>query len=248
MENIDERPCTKYYNDMKRTGVLMLLLPLSMVLFMSITCASVPPELASMELLPEMLPADITPAQALQAYETLYGEPPHLEPLPAQPPPEEPPPVHIASVPEPEHVFDPSEISVELYEITKREVQDLILDLNRTIRTRDFDTWVSHMAESYFRQISSRAFLDERSEELYRRDIMVARSMGRDTRQVQRVTLRTATDYFIRIVVPSRSNDHVDDIEYVSENRVKAYTIDARGNRLVLYDLEIIGGNWKIIN
>ena len=221
-----------------------------------------PQELASIDSLAEILPAEVTPAQALQIYESLSVAPLPVQPPPAEPPHVEPllsvqhplvelPPVQIVSVPEPaqeEHVFDPSEISVERYEITKKEVQDLIIDLNRTIRARDFNKWVSHLAESYYREISSRTFLEEKTEELYRRDIMVARSMGRDTRLVQRTILRTATDYFTRIVVPSRSNDHVDDIDFVSENRVKAYTIDARGNRLVLYDLEIIGGNWKIIN
>ena len=229
----------------------MLLLLLSMVLVISITCASVPQELVSLELSPEMLspemlPIEMLPGQELPAYETLQEALLSLQPAPV-----EAPPAHAASVPEPEqeeHVFDPRDISVERYEIAKREVQDLIIDLNKTIRARDFDTWVSHLAESYYREISSRAFLEARTEELYRRDVMVARSMGRDTRQVQRAILRTATDYFIRIVVPSRSNDHVDDIDFVSENRVKAYTIDSRGNRLVLYDLEIIGGKWKIIN
>ena len=72
--------------------------------------------------------------------------------------------------------------------------------------------------------------------------------MGRNPRLVQKRILRTPRDYFDNVVVPSRSNDRVDDISFISENRVKAYTEDNRGNRVVLYDLEIIDNTWKIIN
>jgi uncharacterized protein YigE (DUF2233 family) len=50
------------------------------------------------------------------------------------------------------------------------------------------------------------------------------------------------------VVVPSRANDRVDDIEFASQKRVKAYTVTPNGTRLRLYDLEHIGDQWKIIN
>ena len=77
---------------------------------------------------------------------------------------------------------------------------------------------------------------------------MVATSLGRDPRQVEKKILRTARDYFENVVVPSRSNDQVDDIEFISDTQVKAYTIDARGHRLILYNLENIDDQWKIIS
>ena len=163
----------------------------------------------------------------------------------AEPPP--PPQEVIAEVPE-EEIFTPINISQEMYENTKADVQALVADLNRIIRARDYNTWTQNLAESYLREISSRAFLDERTEELYRRDQMVASSLGRDPRQVEKKILRTARDYFEFVVVPSRSNDHVDDIEFITDNQVKAYTVDTRGHRLILYNLEIIGSKWKIIS
>jgi hypothetical protein len=175
-----------------------------------------------------------------------------MEPEPPQTPvsaePVVPQPVEILVQIQEEQVFHPGSISEAQYEAAKLEVQALIADLNQIIRARNFEAWVSHLAISYYEQISSRAFLDERTEDLYRRDQIVAQNMGRDPRLVERRVLRTARDFFTHIVVPSRSNDRVDDIDFVSENRVKAYTIDARGNRLILYDLEIIGGKWMIAN
>jgi hypothetical protein len=48
--------------------------------------------------------------------------------------------------------------------------------------------------------------------------------------------------------VPSRANDRVDDIEFISQKRVKAYTVSQKGERLRLYDLEKTNEGWKIIN
>jgi hypothetical protein len=62
------------------------------------------------------------------------------------------------------------------------------------------------------------------------------------------VVLRTARDYFTNVVVPARKNDRVDDIEFISANQVKAYTVDSQGQRLVLYNLDKTDGEWKITN
>lgn len=147
-----------------------------------------------------------------------------------------------------EPVFDPSSISQEKYETAKADVQALISNLNRIIRARNYDAWVQHLADSYFEEISSQSFLEEKTEELYRRDQIVAANTGKNPRMVEKKILRTARDYFTHVVVPARSNDWLDDIDFISENRVKAYTVDSRGNRLVLYDLEIINNKWKIIS
>jgi hypothetical protein len=63
----------------------------------------------------------------------------------------------------------------------------------------------------------------------------------------KRRTLKSLEDYFLYVVVPSRDNDHVDDIEFVTQSRVKAYTETPKGQRR-LYDLESSGNTWKIIN
>jgi hypothetical protein len=107
---------------------------------------------------------------------------------------------------------------------------------------------VSHLADSYLKEISSRGFLEEKTEELYRRDQIVARNRGGNPNLVEKRVLKTARDYFNYVVVPSRANDRVDDISFLSETRVRAYTIDERRRRkLVLYDLVSINNEWMII-
>jgi len=144
--------------------------------------------------------------------------------------------------------FDPASITKERHDAAKAEVQALIADLNRIIRARNYNGWLDHLADSYLEEISSQAFLEERTEELYRRDQIVAQNTGRNPNHVQKKILRVPRDYFDNVVVPSRSNDRMDDIDFISENRVKAYTINSHGQRLILYDLEMIANKWKIIN
>jgi hypothetical protein len=160
---------------------------------------------------------------------------------------EEPAPQAITSSEEEE--FDPASISEEKYAAAKADIQGLIVDLNRIMRARNYNAWLSHLDASYYRHISSQGFLEEKTEELYKRDQIVATNSGKDPRNVQKRILKTPRDYFDNVVVPSRSNDRVDDIAFVSIDHVRAYTLDSRGQRLILYELATSGDHqWKIIN
>jgi len=46
----------------------------------------------------------------------------------------------------------------------------------------------------------------------------------------QKIVLRDLKDYFMYVVVPSRANDRVDDIEFIGQNRVKAFTVTEKIN------------------
>jgi hypothetical protein len=142
----------------------------------------------------------------------------------------------ISRQPEPpvEKTFDPSSITKEEFDTTKLEVQQLIEKLNGIIKTKNYTGWVSYLAEDYFRLISSKEYLD--------------RINKMDRMRKANLVLSSARDYFNNVVVPSRANDRVDDIEFVSHERVKAYTVSQKGERLRLYDLEKTDEGWKIIN
>jgi hypothetical protein len=162
--------------------------------------------------------------------------------------PVETPVITSAEAPE-EDVFDPNSISEEVFVAAKKDITALVVQLNRIIRDRNYNTWVTYLSDSYLQEINSRDFLDEKTEELHRRDQVVAQNLGRDPNAVPKRILRTARDYFDYVVVPSRTNDRVDDIGFISETRVRAYTIDERrGQRLVLYDLASINSKWLIVN
>ena len=216
---------------MKRNGLLSVL-PVILVL----ACGSGP---KPVEQAPEQ------PAPAVQPAAPV-AQPAASAPQPVPPPPPDPQPVQ--STPAVEEVFDPATITEEKFAAAKADVQALIGDLNRIIKAKNYNAWISYLSASYLEEISSQSFLEEKTEELYKRDLIVATNLGRDPKRVSKKILKTPKDYFDNVVVPSRSNDRMDDIAFVSENRVKAYTMDNRGQRLVLYDLEIIDNKWKIIN
>ena len=205
----------------------MLLLPF----FLILSCETVPDQMEAEfpESPPEIALAALPPESPVQAA------------LPA----EEMPAVEIPAV---AMVFDPGNISNERYESTKVDIQGLIEELNRIIRARNYSAWREYLADSYLVVLSSQEFLEEKTEELYMRDQFVAQNTGRDPRNVRKRILATPSDYFDHVVVPSRSNDRLDDIAFISDNHVRAYTVDTRGNRLILYDLAMIDNKWKIIS
>jgi len=134
--------------------------------------------------------------------------------------------------------FDPHSISQEVFNATKIDVQHFVEKLNHIIRSKNFTAWKEELSPSFFEGISSGQFLQQVSES--------------DALKTRGIVIKTVEDYFNNVVVPSRANSRLDDIEFVSQNRVKAYTIvinrEGQAQRLRLYDLEYTGNLWKIIN
>jgi hypothetical protein len=134
--------------------------------------------------------------------------------------------------------FDPTKVSQERYLSTRDEVQKFIEEQNRIIRDRNFEAWRMSLSSEYFKEISSAENLRRISEQ--------------PAMKTRRIVLRTAQDYFDYVVVPSRADLRVDEIEFISVNRVKAFTLTTNKageeQRLRLYDLEKIGNSWTIIN
>jgi len=137
-------------------------------------------------------------------------------------------------------VFDPRAVSQEHYAATRDEVQRFIESLNQIIRNRNFNAWRDCLSPEYLANISRPEFLEELSE-----------SPALKTRRPP-IVLRSVQDYFTHVVVPSRANLRVDDIEFLGENRVRALAVrtlnSGEERREILYDLEKINNTWKIIN
>ena len=217
---------------MKQFG-LLLIVPFVLAL----SCETVP-EQSDLEFLLDLI----------EGGELITVEPPPQAPSEEFPPEGSPSrePVAVLLPPE-ERSFDPNNISESLFETTKTDIQTLIRELDAIIKARNYDAWLGYLSESHRQEMSSPTFLEDRTEELYRRNQLVAAAMGKNPRTVERQTLRTLRDYFDNVVVPSRANDRVDDIAFISETKIRAYTVNNRGVRLILYDLERIGDTWKII-
>jgi hypothetical protein len=129
--------------------------------------------------------------------------------------------------------FDPASITKEEYDSAKADVKQFIQKLNGIIRAKNYTGWVSYLSAEYFSHISSREYLDR-----------INRTFN--------LQLTSARDYFTRVVVPSRANDRIDnteiDIQYVAQNKVIAFTVSQKGDRIRLYDLEKTDEGWTIIN
>jgi hypothetical protein len=149
-------------------------------------------------------------------------------PEPVAPPPPEPesPPV--------EEVFDSTNVSEEVYLSTKADIQRFAENLNEIIRRRDYQGWIANLDADYLEEMSSPEYLEETSNNpSYRL-------------KTQKIVLKTLQDYFTHVIVPSRANDKVGDIEFISPTRVKAFAVTSNNQKLRLYELVNIAGVWKI--
>jgi hypothetical protein len=129
-------------------------------------------------------------------------------------------------------------ISQAQHDSTLDEVQRFIGNLNNIISRKNYNAWKAALSQAYFNKISSSQFLREMSEQ--------------PAMKTRNIVLRTPEDYFTNVVVPSRADSHVEDIEFIGSNRVKAFSITknraGEEQRLVLYDLEKVGNSWLIVN
>jgi hypothetical protein len=133
----------------------------------------------------------------------------------------------------PPPIFDPKSITPEEKKETLISVADLILELNRITREKNFEAWRSYLTP---------AFQEKYSDPVYLAEISGAYLILR----VKKIVLKTLRDYFDNVVYPSHQNDRVDDIEYIGHNRVKAVYYNDKSERRVLWDLERVDGTWKI--
>jgi len=139
---------------------------------------------------------------------------------------------------ETEETFDPGNISQEYYVSTRENVRHFIENLNTIISNKNYNAWKDVLSPEYFEEISSPENLQQVSES--------------PALKARKIVLKSPQDYFTHVVVPSRANSRVDDIEFISRDRVKAFTINTNRagdeQRLLLYNLEKTGDLWKIIN
>ncbi len=122
-------------------------------------------------------------------------------------------------------------VSEEVYSRTFEEVESFIRGMDEIIQGHDFVTWQEHLTLAYRDRISNPGFLEEQSRQ------PLLRQNG--------IRLNCLEDYFEQVVIPSRSGAHLDDIEFINEDHVKAISV-IRGTRGVLYLLVREGGRWKI--
>lgn len=125
----------------------------------------------------------------------------------------------------------PDGVTQEEYQETYTDIEALIEKLNIIIENRDFEAWKNHLSESYIHKMSSKETLDELSE------LPVLKKNN--------IRLNSLRNYFIYVVIPSRSDVYLSGIEYIDEKHVKAYMI-IDDERIILYNFVLVGSTWKI--
>jgi hypothetical protein len=138
---------------------------------------------------------------------------------------------------------NPASLTQESYEQVFNEVKVFIENLNMVIRSRNYSKWRDVLSKERFDEISSPEFLANASK---------TNSMRR-----RGIVLKTAYDYFLNVVVPSRTNSQVDKIDILDNNRVRVLYMQARktGDKeentettaLLVYELAKTGDSWTII-
>jgi hypothetical protein len=166
----------------------------------------------------------------------LPPEPPLAEAPVEEVPPEEATPEE--AVPEEPPVFDYANITEEVHTYTRAEIQQLIGELDGIIESENYQAWVLKLDRSYLERINSRDFLAAQSQ---------------SPRLKSQESLKSAEEYFKKVVVPSRANTdyQIDDIDIAfvpEEEKVLAFLTTPAGRRLRLYELKNVDGVWKIAN
>lgn len=123
------------------------------------------------------------------------------------------------------------EVTEELYEQTFEEVERVISRLNEIISVGDYEAWLEYLTPEYIEAITAPENLAElnASPLLQRNNIIV----------------EDLQDYFEYVVVPSRANLRLDDLEFIDDNTVQAIMI-VRDRRAILYLLRRLNGDWRI--
>jgi len=122
-------------------------------------------------------------------------------------------------------------VTKELYDKTFDEVRDVIASLTSIIAARDYDSWLSYLTQDYVTRTSDPDFL--------------ANASNSGVLQKSGIVLHTLRDYFDNVVVRSRVQATLTEINFVDATHVKALTV-FDGRPVILYYLVREGGRWKI--
>jgi len=117
------------------------------------------------------------------------------------------------------------------YEETKRDLSDLVEELNQIIADQNYTLWQTYLTREYIDYYSSPEVLHELSQS----PLMIKYN----------IKLRSLRDYFKYVVVASRKDVRIDDIKPLSENKVKAHMI-INDEPIVVYTLQKVDDVWKI--
>ena len=115
-------------------------------------------------------------------------------------------------------------VTEELYNQTFDDIEAIITELNALIQEEDYDRWLTYLTQKYIEETSKTEYL------------------GKWIQDPDRRNLKT---YFLDVVVSTRSRVKLDEIEFLDDTSVYAYTV-YKGEKYLLYYLIRTEEGWKI--
>ena len=135
-------------------------------------------------------------------------------------------------VPQPEAAVEPTiRVSQEDYDRTFSEVEAVINELNGIIRAGNMGRWEGYLTPEFRAWAMSPGHLAELND-----SVLLKRNNIRVTNM---------REYFEHVVMPSRARVRLDNMEFVTENRVEAF-MTVSGESGKIYQLEKVNDNWRI--
>jgi hypothetical protein len=122
-------------------------------------------------------------------------------------------------------------VTKDVYAQTFAEVEALISTLNSIIREKSYDEWLEFLSAEYIAKTGSSEFLREASQS----SILLE----------NRIVLKSLKDYFLSVVVPSRSQAVLSDISFIDATHVNAITV-IDGKPVILYMLVKEDTRWMV--
>jgi hypothetical protein len=122
-------------------------------------------------------------------------------------------------------------VTEDVYAQTFSEVEALISTLNGIIREKSYGEWLEFLSAEYIAKTGSPEFLHEASQS----PILLE----------NRIVLKSLKDYFLSVVVPSRSQAVLSDISFIDATHVKAITV-IDGKPVILYMLVKEEARWMV--
>jgi hypothetical protein len=122
-------------------------------------------------------------------------------------------------------------VTKDIYAQTFSEVEALISILNEIIKEKNFEEWKKFLTTEYISTTGSPEFLREASQ-----GAVLLKN---------RIVLKSLKDYFIYVVVPSRSQAMLSDISFLDATHVKAITV-IDGTSVILYLLVKVDAHWMV--
>lgn len=120
-------------------------------------------------------------------------------------------------------------VSFDDFQRDKTDILAVIADLDKSMKNRDYALWRSYLTPGSISYWSNKLNLQIIASKLPKKGVM----------------LRTLSDYFTNVFIPSRMGRNVNEIRYISRTEVKA--VEVQDNKdIIYYEFEKIDNRWLV--